>query len=65
MDEDGCGMDNPQEKSVRVCGYAGIQPMDPDNAEIDGNSFRARNKIPIPAQYGKSNHGAFSGPDGV
>lgn len=20
-DEDGCGMDNPQEKSVRVCGY--------------------------------------------
>lgn len=33
----------------------GIQPMDPDNAEIDGNSFRARNKIPIPAQYGKSN----------
>ena len=21
MDEDGCGMDNPQEKSVRVCGY--------------------------------------------
>ena len=67
-------------KQVDVVGMRqGIQPMDPDNAEIDGNSFRARNKIPIPAQYGKSNadspalpagreyggHGAFSGPDGV
>ena len=43
-------------KQVDVVGMRqGIQPMDPDNAEIDGNSFRARNKIPIPAQYGKSN----------
>ena len=43
-------------KQVDVLGInQAIKPLDPDNAEIEGNIFMARNRIPIPAQYGKSN----------